>query len=65
METQFTLPCRPYVLEFYTYIPGLEFETSFEKRELQREGSLFIHLLNRPDLELARASVKHPPDDHG
>lgn len=65
METQFTLPCHPYTLEFYTYIPGLEFQKSFEQRQLQREGTLFIHLLNHADLGLARSSVKRPPDDHG
>jgi hypothetical protein len=62
-ETQFTLHCRPYLLEFYTYIPGLDFEKSFQNRELQREGSLFIHLLNRVDMALARESLNRPPDD--
>ena len=62
-ETQFTLKCGPHLLEFYTYIPGLEFEKSFQSRELQREGSLYINLLNRSDLELARTSLSRPPDD--
>jgi hypothetical protein len=62
-ETQFTLSCRPYCLEFYTYIPVLDFQKSFEKSELQRVGSLFIHFLNRSDLELARASLSRPRDD--
>jgi hypothetical protein len=62
-EAQFTLNCRPHLLEFYTYIPGLEFEKSFQRRELQREGALFISLLNRSDLELARTSLSRPPDD--
>ena len=61
-ETQFTLNCSPYLLEFYTYIPGLEFEKSFQSRELQREGSLFINLLNHSDLALARTSLSRPPD---
>jgi hypothetical protein len=63
VETQFTLNCRPYLLEFYTYIPSLEFEKSFQNRELQQEGSLFINLLSRSDLELARTSLSRPPDD--
>jgi hypothetical protein len=62
-ETQFTLNCHPYLLEFYTYIPGLEFEKSYQSRELQQEGSLFINLLSRSDLELARTSLSRPPDD--
>jgi hypothetical protein len=62
-ETQFTLNCRPHLLEFYTYIPGLEFEKSFQSRELQREGPLFINLLSRSDLELARTSLSRSPDD--
>jgi hypothetical protein len=62
-ETQFCLNCRPYSLEFYTYIPGLEFEKSFQNRQIQQEGSLFINLLSRSDLELARTSLSRPPDD--
>jgi len=62
-DTQFTLSCRPYLLEFYTYIPGLDFDQSFQSRESCREGSLFINLLNRADLALARESLSRPPDD--
>jgi hypothetical protein len=62
-ETQFTLNCRPYLLEFYTWLPGLELEKSFQNRELQREGALLINLLSRSDLALARASLSRPPDD--
>jgi hypothetical protein len=62
-ETQFTLKCGPHLLEFYTYIPSLEFDQSFQRRELQREGSLYMNLLNRSDLELARTSLSRPPDD--
>ena len=62
-ETQFTLSCRPYQLEFYTHIPNLEFDQSFQLRELYREGQLFINLLNGTDLALARASLSRPPDD--
>ena len=61
-ETQFTLKCSPHLLEFYTYIPGFEFDKSFQSRELQREGSLFINLLNHSDLALARTSLSRPPD---
>ena len=56
-ETQFTLSCRPYQLEFYTHIPDLEFDQSFQLREIYREGQSFVSLLNRADLALARASL--------
>ena len=62
-ETQFTLPCRPHRLEFYTYIPGLEFDRSFESREVFKEGNLFINLVSPADLALAKASLTRPPDD--
>lgn len=62
-ETQFTLKCRPYQLEFYTHIPGLEFEQSYVNREIHREGHLSIDLLSRTDLSLARASLSRPPDE--
>ncbi len=62
-ETQFTLPCRPHRLEFYTYLPGLEFDRSFESREVFKEGNLFINLLSQADLALAKASLTRPPDD--
>jgi hypothetical protein len=62
-ETQFTLPCRPHRLEFHTYIPGLEFDRSFESREVFKEGNLFINLLGQADLALAKASLTRPPDD--
>ena len=62
-ETQFTLRCLPYQLEFYTHIPGLEFDQSFELREVYREANLFVKLLCRADLASARASLSRPPDD--
>ncbi len=62
-ETQFTLSCRPYQLEFYTHIPGLEFDQSFELREVYSEANLFVKLLGRADLASARASLSRPPDD--
>lgn len=62
-ETQFTLSCRPYQLEFYTHIPGLEFDQSFELREVYREANMFVKLLGRADLASARASLSRPPDD--
>lgn len=63
IETQFTLSCRPYQLEFYTHIPGLEFEKSFRSRELYRDGQLFVNLLCQADLAKARASLSRPPDE--
>ncbi len=63
-ETQFTLQCRPYQLEFYTHIPHLVFEKSWEARESYKEGSIFIPLLNKADLLIARSSLTRPPDDH-
>lgn len=63
IETQFTLSCRPYQLEFYTHIPDLDFEKSFDSRELFREGQLFVNLLCKVDLAKARASLNRPPDD--
>jgi hypothetical protein len=63
LETQFTLSCRPYQLEFYTYIPCLDFNQSFEIREIYREGNSFVNLLSRADLALARASLSRAPDD--
>lgn len=62
-ETQFTLDCRPYQLEFYTHIPGLKFGQSFEFRSVFREGNLFVNLISQADLTLARASLSRPPDD--
>lgn len=62
-ETQFTLNCRPYQLEFYTHIPGLEFDKSFELREVYREANLLVKLLSRADLAFARASLSRPPDN--
>lgn len=62
-ETQFTLSCRPYQLEFYTYIPGLDFGQSFESRSVFREGNLFVNLMSQADLALAKASLSRPPDD--
>lgn len=62
-ETQFTLQCRPYQLEFYTHIPNLEFAKSFQNREVYREGQWSLNLLGRADLALARASLRRPPDD--
>lgn len=63
LETQFTLRCHPYQLEFYTYIPGLDFDRSFEIREIYQAGHLFVTLLSRADLALARESLKRAPDD--
>lgn len=63
LETQFTLSCRPHQLEFYTHIPGLEFNRSFQSREIYREGHSFVNLLSRADLALARASLSRAPDD--
>lgn len=63
LETQFTLRCRPYQLEFYTHVPNLDFDPCFQRRELYREGSLFVNLLSHADLALARASLNRPPDD--
>jgi hypothetical protein len=63
METQLTLSCRPYQLEFYTHIPDLEFEKSFHSRELFREGQLFVNLLCQADRAQAKASLSRPPDD--
>lgn len=63
LETQFTLRCGAYQLEFYTHIPNLEFDQSFQSREVYREGQLSVNLLSRADLALAQASLSRPPDD--
>ena len=62
-ETQFTLQCHPYGLEFYTHIPNLDFEKSWLTREIYKEGGFFIPLLSKADLVKARASLTRPPDD--
>jgi hypothetical protein len=62
-ETQFTLSCRPHQLEFYTHIPNLDFDKSFQLRDVYREGHSSVNLLSRADLGLARASLSRPPDD--
>lgn len=62
-ETQFSLKCRAAQLDFYTHIPTLEFEKSWENRETFREGSLFVSLLGKTDRAKARASLMRPADD--
>jgi hypothetical protein len=62
-ETQFVLYCRPYRLEFYTHIPGLDFEKAWQHRESFREGRLFVRLIGKTERMVAGQSIKRPPDD--
>ena len=63
LETQFVLPCRPYRLEFYTHIPGLDFEEAWQNRESYKEGNLLVRLIGKSDRMVASQSIKRPPDD--
>ena len=62
-ETQFTLPCPPYSLEFYTYIPELDFAKAWEKREGFQEGHLLVRLIGKTERVVAEQSIIRPPDD--
>ena len=62
-ETQFVLPCHPYRLEFYTHIPGLDFEKAWQHREIVKEGRLFVRLIGKNERMTARQSIERPPDE--
>lgn len=62
-ETQFVLPCRPYRLEFYTHIPGLDFEKARQTRESFQEGRLFVRLVGKTERLVASKSIKRAHDE--
>lgn len=62
-ESQFVLPCRPHRLEFYTHIPGLDFEKAWQNRQCFQEGRLRVPLIGKSDRMAAGQSIGRPPDE--